>query len=102
MSVVAQRLPRGGVNRNQPILAELGLPNVQHTVNEVYVSAVQAQRLARAQSRADQQSDHRCQHQGAARILSVLWRNRHQTAKFISYISRLMGALRLIESACLN
>jgi hypothetical protein len=83
------------VDRNQAILAELGLPDVQHAVGEIDISAVQAQRLAGAQSCAGQQSDHGCQHQGTARII---WRNmsagRHQQAEFLvaQYARRGNGA----------
>ena len=57
--VVAQRRQRRRVDRDQAILAELGLPDVQDTVGEVDIGAIEAERFAGPQARAGQQSDQR-------------------------------------------
>jgi hypothetical protein len=44
-------------NRDQAILAELGLPDVQHAARKADIGTIEAKRLTRSQTCARQQSD---------------------------------------------
>ena len=65
--ILAQRRQRRRVNRDQAILAELGLPDVQYSADEVDIGAIEAKRFAGSQARARQQSDQRRQHAASLR-----------------------------------
>ena len=49
------------MNRDQAILAELGLPDLQNTADKIDIGAIQAKRFAGSQARARQQADQRRQ-----------------------------------------
>ena len=52
--ILAQRRQRRGMHRHQAILAKLGLPDVENSVDEIDVGTIQAERFAGSQARARQ------------------------------------------------
>jgi len=59
LQVAAQRIGCGGVQRQQPGLAELGLAHGQHAADEVEVTAVEADRLTDPHPGHREQADQR-------------------------------------------
>ena len=56
--IVSQRSQSAGVDRDQSILAELGLSNLQNPVGQVHVRAIQPQCFPGPQSSARQEANH--------------------------------------------
>jgi hypothetical protein len=61
LGIKPQYRARGWVNRNEPILVKFGLADMQQSSVKIDITAVQAQRLARAQPCTGDETDQRVQ-----------------------------------------